>query len=136
MFESLAKNTLVPLLLRFCLAVIFIVHGLEKVNPDMGWGARWGDQMPDPPPAVLQLAVAWGELIGGLAMALGLLTRVAALGITIIMIGAIITATGHRGFSQGYEYNFAIIVMCAALIIVGPGSFSVDNIFFRRKPAS
>src|SRR5262245_35115865 len=91
MFDALAKNTLTPLILRLGLAVMFVIVGLGKVNPEKNWGANWaGDAFP----GVVQILVAWGELIGGLAIGLGLLTRLAALGLMIIMIGAIVTATG------------------------------------------
>lgn len=133
MFDHFAKNTLAPLILRAGLAVIFIYHGLGKVNAEKDWGANWaGDEQPQ----AVQLAVAWGELIGGIAVALGLLTRLAVLGLAGIMVGAIVTVHGPKGFSLqhgGYEYNFAILVICAALFVTGPGTLSVDRLFFRKR---
>jgi uncharacterized membrane protein YphA (DoxX/SURF4 family) len=88
----------------------------------------------NPPEALtyagIQLAVAWGELLCGIALLLGVLTRLAAAGIIVIMIGAIWAVTGAHGFSAaggGYEYNLAIVAMCAALIIKGPGPVSLDG---------
>jgi uncharacterized membrane protein YphA (DoxX/SURF4 family) len=82
-----------------------------------------------------QYAVAWGELLGGVALLVGLLTRVAALGLIIIQLGAIATVTAGKGFSfaagGGYEYNIALIAMCLALVIMGGGTWAVDR-FFRR----
>ncbi len=133
MIESLAKNTLVPLVLRFGLAVIFIYHGIEKVG--QGGGTNWDQHLGTA--GFLQFLVAWGELLGGIAMALGLLTRIAAGGLSIIMLGAIATVTGQHGFSLqdgGFEYNFAILVMCAALILIGPGNLALDRfVRLRRK---
>ncbi len=93
------------------------------------------------PPAALtawhwtQYAVAWGELLGGVALLIGLLTRLAALGLIIIQVGAIWTVTAMRGFSLagsgGYEYNLALIAMCLALVIMGGGYWAADR-FFRR----
>jgi uncharacterized membrane protein YphA (DoxX/SURF4 family) len=88
----------------------------------------------------VQLAVAWGELLCGLAMLLGLFTRVAALGLIVIMAGAIYTVTGAQGFSSaaggGYEYNLAILAMCVVLIIKGSGPLSADGLMrSRRKTA-
>jgi uncharacterized membrane protein YphA (DoxX/SURF4 family) len=87
----------------------------------------------------VQLAVAWGELLCGIAMLLGLLTRVAAVGLIVIMIGAIYTVTGAQGFSGaggGYEYNLAILAMCVVLIIKGSGPLSLDGwLASRRQPA-
>jgi putative oxidoreductase len=134
MFDAFAKNTLVPLVLRLGLAVIFIYHGLEMVAGEgTQFGAAWAKEtMPVP----VQLAVAWGELIGGIALAVGFLTRLAALGIALIMIGAIVTVHGQHGFSLaagGYEYNFAILVICAAVMLLGGGTWAVDRFFRLRR---
>jgi putative oxidoreductase len=144
MLTTFSKNTLVPLLLRLALAAIFIYHGLELVwGPDNQWGTSWMNKMKMdyPAPAPVQALVAWGELLGGVAMALGLLTRLAALGIVIIMTGAIATVHWPYGFvdveRRGYEYNFAIIVMCLCLMLGGAGPLSLDSFvrFFRPKKA-
>jgi putative oxidoreductase len=128
----------VPLILRFGLAAIFIYHGWDKVTGEGhqgGWA--WANQMPGAPPAPAQAAVAYGELAGGLAMAAGLLTRLAAIGLAFIMGGAIATVTGANGFNvlnHGYEYNFAILIICAAVLLTGAGPWSVDRLLrFRRK---
>jgi putative oxidoreductase len=137
MFEGVALRTFVPLLLRVALAAVFIYHGLDKVHPDKAYGLKWADQMPDAPPVLqnappVQLVVAWGELLGGVAVALGLLTRAAAIGLLIIMVGAILTYTGQKGFSAvggvGYEYNFVLILVAASLALAGGGTFSLDRV--------
>src|SRR5262245_45196940 len=142
MLESVAVRVFVPILLRFALAAVFIYHGLEKVNPANDYGTSWM-KPPDPSklppdaappkvlPAVLQLAVAWGELLGGAACALGLFTRLAALGLAAIMVGAIVTVTGRAGFSlleHGYEYNLVLIIVCASLILLGAGTLSLARV--------
>jgi putative oxidoreductase len=135
MFSTFSKNVLVPLLLRLALATIFIYHGLDKVGKD--GGTNWHPGGPDAPPAAVQLSVAWGELLGGVALGLGFLTRLAALGIIAIMLGAIVTVTWQNGFDNtkhGFEYNFAIIVMALCLVLSGPGPIAVDRVFrLRRK---
>src|SRR5437879_13654288 len=84
MLESVAGRVFVPILLRFALAAVFIYHGLGKVSPEANYGVSWGDKMPNPPPKLLQVLVAWGEVLGGAACALGILTRFAALGLAAI----------------------------------------------------
>jgi putative oxidoreductase len=138
MFEGVALRTFVPLLLRAALAAVFIFHGLEKTHPDCSYGLKWANVlMPDNAPPILrdapplQALVAWGELLGGVAIALGLLTRIAAVGLIIIMVGAIMTTTGAHGFSavrEGYEYNYVLILVAAALALSGAGTFSLDRI--------
>jgi uncharacterized membrane protein YphA (DoxX/SURF4 family) len=157
MFSHFSKNAVVPLLLRWALAAIFIFHGLKMVGPkDKGWGASWlkpskaSDSSseeaassassekpgPDTLPAAAQLAVAWGELLGGVALAFGFLTRIAALGIMAIMLGAVARIHWQNGFDAqdgGFEYNFAIMVMCLCLLLGGPGPFAIDRIFHLRR---
>jgi putative oxidoreductase len=136
MFEGVAIRTFVPLLLRVGLAAVFIYHGLEKITPDNAYGLKWADHMPGAPAVLqnappLQALVSWGELLGGAAVALGLFTRLAAAGLIIIMMGAILTYTGGHGFSAvsgGYEYNFVLILMAAALMLSGAGTFSLDRV--------
>jgi uncharacterized membrane protein YphA (DoxX/SURF4 family) len=98
----------------------------------------------DPMPDALgyhaaQLAVAWGELLGGFALLLGILTRLAAVGLLVIQAGAIYTVTLAVGFSPedggGYEYNVALIAMCLALVLTGGGALAVDNLLRRRREA-
>jgi uncharacterized membrane protein YphA (DoxX/SURF4 family) len=87
----------------------------------------------------VQLLVAWGELLGGIALLLGLLTRLAALGLIVIQVGAICTVTFQRGFAPlggaGYEYNVALIAMCVALFLLGSGALAVDRRLWRRRAA-
>lgn len=80
--------------------------------------------------------MAWGELIGGIALAVGFLTRLAAVGIIVIMIGAIATVHWPHGFDitkGGFEYNFTLIVMCLCLVLGGPGPVAVDRFFRLRR---
>jgi putative oxidoreductase len=54
------------------------------------------------------------------------MTEIAALGIIVIMVGAIVLFTGKNGFNMmnsGFEYNYALITMALALIGTGPGAF-------------
>jgi uncharacterized membrane protein YphA (DoxX/SURF4 family) len=108
-----------------------------KKEVESGLAKTYTEEAP-PLPATLnwaaaQYAVAWGELLGGIALLLGLLTRVAALGLIIIQVGAIATVTAGKGFSVnaggGYEYNIALIAMCLALVIMGGGTWAVDRFF-------
>ncbi len=147
MFDLAMKNTVVPLILRLVLAAVFIYHGSEMVQRDKQWGAAWHQPPPEqaetssPADDILrhpaaQLAIAWGELIGGIALGVGFLTRLAALGIIAIMAGAIYTVHLPHGFDitkHGYEYNVVIIVVCLALILTGGGKLAVDRLL-RVRP--
>jgi uncharacterized membrane protein YphA (DoxX/SURF4 family) len=93
------------------------------------------------PPALeynaAQLAVAWGELIGGLLLLVGFWSRLAALWLMVIQIGAIYTVTWVRGFSLqeggGYEYNFVLMAACLAVVFLGSGPLSLSGYFRARR---
>ena len=111
--------------LRLGVGVVFIYHGFGKVfGATTNLGTAWNPGLP----VILQALVAWGEFVGGLAIFTGFLTELAALGIIIIMTGAVLTVTGKNGFnmmSGGFEYNFVLIAMCLALIANGSGPLSI-----------
>ncbi len=131
MFTYFARQVFVPLILRLALALIFILHGLDKIRDENSWGANW-HKTGQPLPTALQIAVAYGELFGGLALGLGFLTPLAALGIIALMVGAIVEIHWPN-FIRGFEYNFAIIVMCVAVIVLGPGPVALDRYMFYNR---
>ena len=139
MLPKAGSAMLVPLVLRLGLAFIFVTSGLQKITGSgNGWGASWISNSTgyyiQPLAAPVQLAVAWSELAGGVALGLGLLTRLAALGIAGIMAGTIYWLTGAQGFKGGWDYNFAVIIMCLALVISGGGSLALDQLIrIKRK---
>ena len=114
-----------PLFLRIGLGVIFAYHGYGKVFGDgAGFGFSWNPNLP----GIVQALVAWGEFLSGAAILFGFLVEAAACNIIIIMIGAIVLVHGKNGFSlmnHGFEYNFALIMMCLALIGTGAGPCSL-----------
>jgi uncharacterized membrane protein YphA (DoxX/SURF4 family) len=105
--------------------------------------AVYAKDMPPLPETVqmhaVQIAVAWGELVGGLALLLGLLTRVAAIGLLLIQVGAVYTVTFAKGFSfaagGGYEYNISLLGGCLALAFMGAGTFAFDHWLMERDQA-
>src|SRR5262245_24193106 len=133
------NDDMASVVLRLTLAVIFVSHGYLKLAITDGY--KWA---PNLPPLVANL-VAWGEVIGGLALAVGLLSRLAAVGLGIIQLGAIAVVTSHREFigdlipkqaselgmtfsRVGYEYNTALVAMCIAVALIGSGAFSLDHL--------
>ena len=117
-----------PLFLRLGLGVIFLYHGYHKVfGEGANWGSSWNTSGMS---AMVQALVAWGELLSGGAILLGFLTEIGALVIIIIMAGAIILIHGKNGFgmmNHGFEYNYALIMMCLTLIAIGSGPYSLGG---------
>jgi len=122
----------VGLFLRFGLGVIFLFHGYNKVfNAGHAWGSSWN---PHGMPAAMQVLVSWGEFLAGLGFLSGVLTTYAAFGIILIMLGAIAVVHGKNGFNMmngGFEYNYALISMCLALIANGPGKHRIKVPFLK-----
>jgi putative oxidoreductase len=144
MFRWIHQPDVAALILRLMLASIFIAQGILKIVKYEG-GTSWYSSDESIAPA-LQAAIAWAELALGIALALGLATRVASLGLIVLMIGAIYKVTWKLDFTSaaanprglivhevGYEYNYAIIAMCASLVILGAGVLSLDYCLWGRK---
>jgi uncharacterized membrane protein YphA (DoxX/SURF4 family) len=102
-----------------------------------------GESHASPPPTLAlkgtQLVIAWGEIVGGVLILVGFLTRLASAAMVIIQVGAIATITWHKSFSfaeGGFEHNIALIAMCLALICLGSGAYAVDKMWRPRTVAT
>lgn len=120
------------LLLRVVTGVAFMLHGWGKIQNPFAWMGPQGFA-----PAPLQALAALSEFGGGLALVLGLLTPLAALGISCTMAVAVSVHAFMRGDpfvhkTGGPSYEPAAIYLCIALVFValGPGRFSLDRRLF------
>jgi putative oxidoreductase len=86
-------------------------------------------------PWIIAFLVVIGESLGSLGLILGFFTRLSALGLICIMVGAIITVHIPNGFfmnwfgkqaGEGFEYHLLVIGMSIPLLISGGGKYSVD----------
>jgi putative oxidoreductase len=84
-------------------------------------------------PPELFIPIALLEVIGGLAILFGILTRIASALFIIEMIGAIVTAKLSKGFIGGYEFELLLISICLTLVILGPGKISIENYLLKRE---
>ena len=78
------------------------------------------------------------HLCGGVLLAFGLLTRIAAAVQVPVLVGAVIVHALDGIFAMGQSLEFASLVLVTLLFIiaVGPGRLSVDHHTFRRTPTS
>ena len=129
------------LILRVFLGVCFVVHGLGKlgiVGPGnmqgfVGWLKSLGVPFAE---AQARLAML-SEIAGGTLIALGLLTRIAAL---IVFVTMSVAATiGHKGGGYlvtnnppGNEYAINLAMLMIVLVLLGPGFYSLDHLIFAR----
>jgi putative oxidoreductase len=124
--------------LRVVLGITFILHGGQKLFV-FGFAGVSGAfaQMGIPAPGVLGPFVAFVEFFGGIAILLGLLTRLAALGIAATMVVAILTVHLKNGFfaPTGVEFPLSLLGSAIALIITGAGDFSLDAVIGKRLDA-
>lgn len=130
------------LILRIVLGVTFIAHGGQKV---FGWWQGPGlsgfvshlHQSGIPVP--LAYLAAFTEFGGGLAVLIGLLTRLAALGLCCVMTVAIYQVHWVHGFfmngakGQGFEYPLALLAMALGLVFTGAGVLSIDHLLTRKR---
>src|SRR5207245_10415012 len=74
------------------------------------------------------------EPAGGLGLLVGFLTRLAALGLVIVMLGAIqfLITKVHRKFTgenaAGWEFEFMLLIVALALAILGGGKYALDRV--------
>ncbi len=78
-------------------------------------------------PAALAIVVGLSELGGGLMLAAGFLTPLAAFLLTTVMLNAIATVVWPKGFLGGYELELTLATVAVALAATGPGEISLDD---------
>ena len=121
--------------LRVVLGIVFVMHGGQKLFVFGLEGVSGGFAgMGVPAAGIMGPLVAFIEFFGGIALVLGLLTRLAALGTAATMIGAIFLAHIDNGFfaPNGYEFPLTLLAASVAIALTGAGSFSLDAALGRR----
>lgn len=110
------------LLLRIAVGVTFIAHGWAKfmnIEGTVGFFAGLGLA------ALFAYLVAAVELLGGLAVLLGLFTDVAGFLLAIVMVFAMILVKFSMGFLGGYEFDAVLLLAALGIAFAGAGKYAV-----------
>ncbi len=128
------KHEIGALILRVVLGITFFIHGLAKLQGGIentaGWFASIGL------PGILAYVVAGIELLGGVALIIGLGTKIVSALFALIMLGAIVKVKIDAGFMGGYELDVVLLAIAVFLSITGSSMFSLDSkISTKETPA-
>ncbi|GAA1763921.1 DoxX family protein [Streptomonospora arabica] len=122
----------VVLLVRLCVGVVFIAHGWDKVaGQGVGAIVQSNRELGIPLPELSGAFLAYGELIGGALLLLGVATRAGAAALTVIMVGAWVFVHSGNGLmldAGGFEYVMVLAAVSLLILAHGPGRFSVDSV--------
>lgn len=109
---------------RVTVGVIFIYHSLGKFEP--GFASFIGSKGI---PEALAYPIGLGELVPGILLIVGVLTRASSAVLASIMLGAIFVVKGAESIVGDGGVEFDLILLAAALLVMvaGPGRFSISH---------
>ncbi len=124
----MSHNDVVLLIARLLIAALFVIAGYNAFK-SLGGSTAYFGRLGVPAPQIMTPFVAGFEVVVGLLVAIGFMTRLSALGLAILVVFAALIA--HTNFADGNQVNhflkcLAVIGGCLALMITGPGAYSVD----------
>ena len=122
--------------LRIAIGGIFAAHGAQKLfvyGIDGVTGAFGG--MGIPMPGIVGPLTGGVELAAGIALVLGVMTRLAGAGLAVIMLGAIGFVHISAGFwaPNGVEFPLALLAGATTLALAGAGRYSLDTALASRR---
>ena len=131
-----ALTTTARTILRIITGFLFAAHGWQKFNELTIAGTQAAfAQMGVPAANLVAPVVATLELVGGIALILGVLTRMFAALLAVNMLGALFLVHAPAGIfaaTGGYELVLILAAAALAVALVGAGKVSVDRALFGR----
>jgi putative oxidoreductase len=133
-------TSMTRLIQRVVLGLVILPHGLQKTVGWFGGGGFEGTMGfltgGAGLPWIVAVLVVAAESVGALALVAGAASRVAALGIAAVMVGAMVTVHLPNGFfmnwggaqaGEGFEYHLLALALALPLVVKGGGAASVDG---------
>jgi len=124
---------LAPLGLRLLLAWEFWESGIEKFRGD-NWFADIQDQFPFPfsvfPADLSWFLATWSELLGAIALVIGLATRFFSASLMILTVVAWMAVHAGNGYNvcdNGFKLPLIYLVLFIPLLLNGAGKLSLDH---------
>jgi putative oxidoreductase len=127
--------TLALTVLRVAVGAILVAHGWEKLSDIQGTAASFA-RLGIPAPEVSVYLAILGELFGGLGLALGALTPLAAMGPVLVLAGAIWFVHRDSGLfnrNGGWEFPLTLLLVSLYFAVHGAGPLSVDALVARNR---
>lgn len=124
------------LLARLALGFIFFAHGWEKFASGIDVTAAYLRSEGVPLPWVSALGTAVLELVGGVALVLGLLLPVFGTLFTLDMLGALVFVHANKGIfvsTDGFELVLGLAAASLAVAFTGGGALAADNLWRGRR---
>jgi putative oxidoreductase len=120
-----------PLVLRVVIGGLFIWHGIDKFDAGISMVEEMFTMWGVPAPGLTAPLTAIIEIVAGIMLVLGLGTRVAAMALSVVMVGALIYVKQDLGIISsepmpGAELDLALLAGLVAIIVMGPGRLAVD----------
>lgn len=123
------------LVARVVIGIVFLAHGLQKVNQGYSATKAGFEGMDVPVPALSAFYATWVETLGGIALIIGLLVPVFGVLLLVNMLGAFVFVHIGNGIyvtDGGWELVGALGAGALVLAVVGAGAYSVDALLGRR----
>jgi uncharacterized membrane protein YphA (DoxX/SURF4 family) len=138
MNRILRTDSIPTLLCRLAVGLIFLSEGLQKyITPDATGAGRFA-KIGFSNPSFWAYFTGSFEIVCGILVVIGMLTRMAAIPLLIIMLVAFITTKvqlltdkGFWSFAHEYRTDFAMTLLLIYLLIYGGGNKSIDKKLFR-----
>jgi putative oxidoreductase len=116
-------------IMRVVVGIVFAMHGGQKLFQFGLTGVTGAfSGMGVPAPELAAPIVTFVEFLGGLALASGAFTRIAAALLAVDMLGAILLVHISGGFflPTGFEYALVLMTISIGYVVAGAGAYSID----------